>query len=178
MGVTTYRPCVVWLTGLSGAGKSTLALALEHAMESRSGSVYVLDGDLLRRGLCSDLGYSRSDRAENIRRAGEVASIVLDAGLTVVAAFIAPYRADRDRLRTRFPPGRFIEVFVNAPLAVCEQRDVKGLYARARRGEIADFTGVSAPFEPPLHPDIELRTDLKPVDECVADVLRFLDRRA
>jgi adenylylsulfate kinase len=167
----------LWFTGLSGAGKSTLAAALQHAMESRGGNVYVLDGDVLRRGLCSDLGFSRADRAENIRRAGEVASIVLDAGVTVLAAFITPYRVDRDRLRSQFPAGRFIEVFVNSPLAVCEARDVKGLYAKARRGEIAEFTGVSAPFEPPLRPDIELRTDITPVEDCVADVLRYLDRR-
>ena len=101
----------------------------------------------------------------------------VDAGLTVIAAFITPMRADRDRLRTRFPDGRFVEVFVNAPLEVCEDRDVKGLYARARRGEIADFTGVSAPFEPPLHPEIELRTDSASIDDCVAEILRYLDRR-
>jgi adenylyl-sulfate kinase len=153
-------------------------VALQHALESRSGHAYVLDGDLLRRGLCADLGYSRADRAENIRRAGEVASIVLDAGVTVIAAFITPYRDDRERLRARFQPGRFVEVFVNAPLAVCEQRDVKGLYARARRGDIAEFTGVSSPFEPPLHPDVELRTDLMSVDDCIADLLRFLDGRS
>ena len=176
MSVTTYPPCAIWLTGLSGAGKTTLALALQHALDSRSGRTYVLDGDVLRKGLCADLGFSRADRSENIRRAGEVAAIVVDAGVTVIAAFITPFRADRERLRSRFPPGRFIEVYVNAPLAVCETRDVKGLYARARRGEIAEFTGVSAPFEPPARPDVELHTDARSVEDCVADVLRYLDR--
>lgn len=176
MSVRTYPPCVLWLTGLSGAGKTTLALALQHAIASRSGRTYVLDGDVLRTGLCADLGFSRADRAENIRRAGEVAAIVADAGVIVIAAFITPFRLDRERLRSRFPPGRFIEVYVNAPLAVCETRDVKGLYARARRGEIAEFTGVSAPFEAPVRPEIELRTDTQTVEDCVAEVLRYLDR--
>jgi adenylyl-sulfate kinase len=150
--------CVIWLTGLSGAGKTTTAQALETALRANGRAVCVLDGDCLRRGLCSDLGFSSTDRQENIRRVGEVARLFADAGLICVVALISPYRRDRDRARAAAPPGKFIEVYINAPLEICEQRDPKGLYARARAGELKDFTGISAPYEPPLHPEVELPT--------------------
>jgi adenylyl-sulfate kinase len=157
----------VWLTGLSGAGKTTIAAALDQALRADGRGVCVLDGDVLRRGLCSDLGFSPDDRQENIRRVGEVARLFAEAGLICIVAMISPYQRERDRARAAVPPGRFIEVYINAPLAVCEQRDPKGLYARARAGELKDFTGVSAPYEPPLQPEIELPTDQLSVIDCV-----------
>lgn len=163
--------CVVWLTGLSGAGKTTTARALETALRAQGRAVCVLDGDCLRRGLCSDLGFSTADRQENIRRVGEVARLFADAGLICVVALISPYRRDRDRARVAAPPGKFIEVYINAPLEVCEQRDPKGLYARARAGELQDFTGVSAPYEPPLAPEVELPTAQWSVTEGVEKIL-------
>lgn len=163
--------CVVWLTGLSGAGKTTLARALEAELHRTHQPVCVLDGDCLRRGLCADLGFSPTDRQENIRRVGEVARLFADKGLICIVALISPYRQDRARARAAAPPGRFVEVFVNSPLAVCEQRDPKGLYARARAGELPDFTGISAPYEPPLTAELELRTDQLAVRECVARLL-------
>ncbi len=165
---------VVWFTGLSGAGKSTIALALERRLFAAGQQVYVLDGDIVRTGLCSDLKFSHTDRTENIRRIGEVARILADAGLLVIVAFISPFRADRDRARSLMAAGRFTEVFINAPLEVCERRDVKGLYARARRNEIADFTGITSPYEPPLQPEVELRTDLLSIGEAVERVAAFL----
>lgn len=165
---------VVWFTGLSGAGKSTIALALERRLFDAGQQVYVLDGDIVRTGLCSDLKFSHADRTENIRRIGEVARILADAGLLVIVAFISPFRADRDRARSLMAAGRFTEVFINAPLEVCERRDVKGLYARARRNEIADFTGITSPYEPPLQPEVELRTDLLSIGEAVERVAAFL----
>src|SRR5437870_4259212 len=166
-----HTGAVVWFTGLSGSGKSTLAGLLERALFEQGKQVCVLDGDNLRRGLCSDLTFSPEDRKENIRRAGEVAKLFAEAGLICIAAFISPYRADRELARTISPPGKFIEVYLNAPLEVCEQRDSKGLYARARAGEIKEFTGISAPYEPPEKPDLELRTDLLNAAECSALLL-------
>lgn len=166
--------CVVWLTGLSGAGKTTLAQALETELRKTGQPVCVLDGDCLRRGLCADLGFSPADRQENIRRVGEVARLFADAGLICIVALISPYRQDRVRARAAALPGRFVEVFVNSPLAVCEQRDPKGLYARARAGELRDFTGISAPYEPPLTAEVELRTDQLAVGECIARLLACL----
>ncbi len=160
--------CVVWLTGLSGAGKTTIARALELELRRSGRAVCVLDGDCLRRGLCSDLGFSPEDRQENIRRVGEVARLFANAGLICIVALISPYRCDRDRARAAAPAGRFLEVYVNSPLEVCEWRDPKGLYARARTGELKDFTGISAPYEPPLAAELELRTDQLAVAECVA----------
>ena len=150
---------VFWLTGLPGAGKSTIAMGAERALFRLGYPVYVLDGDNLRRGLASDLGFSPADRDENIRRAGEVAALFADAGMIAIAAFISPTRAERARARATLPPGRFHEVFVRASLEACERRDPKGLYARARRGEIAEFTGVSAPYEPPEAADLVLDTE-------------------
>jgi bifunctional enzyme CysN/CysC len=165
---------VVWLTGLSGSGKSTLATELERELFNLGKQAYVLDGDNVRHGLCSDLGFNPRDRKENIRRVGEVAKLFADAGVICVTAFISPYREDRDLVRRMMPEGRFVEVFVNAPLAVCEQRDVKGLYAKARANQLQEFTGVSAPYEPPSAPELELRTDQASVAECVTRILDHL----
>ena len=165
---------IVWLTGLSGAGKSTLAMALEQRLFDAGRNVYVLDGDIVRGGLCSDLGFSPDERAENIRRIGEVARIMADAGLLVIVAFISPFRADRDRVRAGMPPGRFTEVHVSTPLEVCEQRDTKGLYAKARAGELSDFTGISSPYEAPESPEVLLPTEQMSVDECVDGIVAAL----
>jgi adenylyl-sulfate kinase len=166
--------CVVWLTGLSAAGKSTIATELERELFSRGQHAYVLDGDNMRHGLCSDLGFSPEDRKENIRRIGEVAKLFADAGFVCITAFISPYRSDRDLARQIAAAGRFIEVYLNVSLEVCERRDPKGLYARARSGQIKEFTGVSAPYEPPLKPELELRTDKLSLPECVAAILERL----
>lgn len=166
--------CVLWLTGLSGAGKSTIANELERQLFSLGRHVYVLDGDNIRHGLGSDLGFSPKDRTENIRRVGEVAKLFADAGVVCVTAFISPYREDRNLIRKIMPEGRFIEVFVNAPLEICEQRDPKGLYAKARAKEIKEFTGISAPYEAPATAEIELRTDQLTVPESVAKILEYL----
>jgi bifunctional enzyme CysN/CysC len=166
--------CVLWLTGLSGAGKSTIAVELERELFNRGRLVYLLDGDNVRHGLCSDLAFSPEDRKENIRRVGEVASLFADAGLICITAFISPYRSDREMVRKMAPEGRFVEVFVNAPIETCESRDPKGLYAKARAGQIENFTGVSAPYEQPLEPEVELRTDQLSVEDSLAKVLRYV----
>lgn len=171
-----HRGCVVWLTGLSAAGKSTIATELERDLFARDCQVLVLDGDTVRQGLCSDLNFSERDRHENIRRVGEVARLFAQAGFICIAAFISPHRADRMLVRKLMDEGSFIEVFVNAPLAVCEARDPKGLYVRARKKEIKQFTGISAPYEPPLNPEIELRTDKLSVPEAVEKVIRHLTK--
>ena len=158
---------IVWLTGLSGAGKSTLAIALERRLFDEGRQVCVLDGDIVRTGLCEDLGFSAEDRTENIRRIGEVAYLMAGAGLVVIVAFISPFRADRERVRAGIPAGQFTEVFVNAPLEVCEQRDPKGLYAKARAGELTDFTGISSPYEPPDSPEVAVPTEQLSVNESV-----------
>jgi bifunctional enzyme CysN/CysC len=166
--------CIIWLTGLSGAGKSTIAADLERELFNMGRHVYILDGDNIRHGLGSDLGFAHKDRTENIRRVGEVAKLFADAGVICITAFISPYQADRDLVRRIMPGDRFIEVYVNAPLAVCEQRDPKGLYAKARAHEIKEFTGISAPYEPPAKPEIELRTDQLTVPESVAKIMEYL----
>jgi adenylyl-sulfate kinase len=167
--------CVVWLTGLSASGKSTIATEFERTLFELGKHAYVLDGDNVRHGLCSDLGFSPEDRKENIRRVGEVAKLFADAGTICITAFISPYRSDRDFVRQILPAGRFIEVFVNAPIEVCAQRDPKGLYRKARAGEIKDFTGISAPYEPPACPELELLTGVWTVTECVARLLGYLN---
>jgi adenylyl-sulfate kinase len=168
--------CIIWLTGLSGAGKSTIAVRLEKALFDLGRHTYILDGDNIRHGLCSDLGFSHNDRTENIRRIGEAARLFADAGIICIAAFISPYRADRDLARRIASRGKFLEVYVNAPLEICEQRDPKGLYARARAGELKNFTGVSAPYEPPLKPEVDLDTNQLSVAECVGIILKRLDK--
>ncbi len=164
----------VWFTGLSGSGKSTLAFAVEEALVARGVAAYVLDGDNVRFGLNRDLGFSAEDRTENIRRIGEVCRLFQDAGLVVLSAFISPYRADRDSVRALHPVGAFVEVFVDTPLDVCEERDVKGLYVKARTGEISDFSGISAPYEAPESPDLTVDATGALAD-CVAAILRYLD---
>jgi adenylyl-sulfate kinase len=170
-----HQGAVVWFTGLSGAGKSTLATALERALFDRGVHVQVLDGDIIRTGLSADLGFGEADRAENIRRIGEVAALFASAGVVAIAAFISPYRADRDRARRRLaevsPGASFLEVHVDAPLGVCETRDPKGLYKKARAGQIPQFTGVSAPYEPPLAPEVVVKTGDETLEACIAQLL-------
>jgi adenylyl-sulfate kinase len=171
-----HRGCVVWLTGLSASGKSTIACELERRLFRQGCQTFILDGDAVRQGLCSDLGFSERDRHENIRRVGEVARLFADAGFICVSAFISPHRADRSIVRATMADGIFIEVFVNAPLSVCEARDPKGLYAKARQHKIKNFTGISSPYEPPLNPEIELHTDKLTVAEAVEKILRRLEK--
>lgn len=172
-----HRGCVIWLTGLSASGKSTIATELERELFRRGCQVFILDGDSVRQGLCSDLDFSQRDRHENIRRVGEVARLFADAGFICISAFISPHRADRDLVRNLMADGLFIEVFVNAPLAVCEARDPKGLYAKARLHRIKNFTGITAPYEPPLKPEIELPTDQLTVPASVKKILRHLEQQ-
>ncbi|HTV47310.1 MAG TPA: adenylyl-sulfate kinase [Phycisphaerae bacterium] len=177
---THNQPCVVWLTGLSGCGKSTIAVELERQLINAGHPAYVLDGDNLRLGLNSDLGFSPEDRAENIRRSGQVAALLSDAGVIVVASFISPYRTDRDRVRALVKPGEFVEVFVDAPLEICQQRDPKGLYKKARaalaEGKPMQFTGVDAPYEAPASPEIHLHTDRQSPEDCVKIIMDYLHR--
>ncbi len=172
-----HRGVVVWFTGLSGAGKSTIAAAVEQELTKRGLHTYSLDGDNIRFGLCQDLGFSANDRAENIRRIGEVAALMLDAGLIVLSAFISPARAHRDAVRKRLPEGCFIEVHVATSLEACEARDVKGLYAKARAGEIKGFTGIDDPYEAPENAELCIDTAGKTVDACVQEVIRLLETR-
>jgi adenylylsulfate kinase len=176
--VTGQRGCVLWLTGLSGSGKSTIAHATEERLIRERRPCYVLDGDNIRHGLNADLGFSPDDRAENIRRIGEVAALFADAGLIAIVAFIAPTRAGRDRARSRVGSERFFEIFVDAPIAVCEARDPKGLYQKAKSGEIAEFTGVSAPYEEPEAPELRIRSDETAVDEAVERIHALLVQRS
>jgi bifunctional enzyme CysN/CysC len=169
-----HRGRVVWLTGLSASGKSTIANDLERELFNLGQHVYVLDGDNMRHGLCSDLAFSPKDRKENIRRVGETARLFAEAGIICITAFISPYRSDRDMVRQIMGPGSFVEVYVNAPLEVCEARDPKGLYAQARANHIKDFTGISAPYESPDRAEVELRTDQLTVAESVARIIEYL----
>ena len=169
-----HSGCVVWLTGLSGAGKSTIATELERELFNLGRHAYVLDGDNIRHGLCSDLAFSPEDRKENIRRVGEVAKLFADAGIICITAFISPYRSDRELVRKMVKAGQFLEVYVDAPLAICEQRDPKGLYAKARTNEIKEFTGISAPYEAPAKPEIHLHTDKVTAAEAVALIVEYL----
>jgi len=169
-----HRGRVIWLTGLSASGKSTIATDLERELFNLGRHVYVLDGDNMRHGLCSDLGFSPKDRKENIRRVGETAKLFAEAGHICVTAFISPYRSDREMVRQIMEPGRFVEVYCNAPLEVCEARDPKGLYAKARAHQIKDFTGISAPYEAPERAELELATDTLTVAESVARIIEYL----
>lgn len=162
-----HRACAVWFTGLSGAGKSTIATLVERKLVARGFHTYLLDGDNVRRGLNKDLGFTAVDRIENMRRAGEVARLLVDAGLIVLCAFIAPFRAERRMLRQMLKPGEYIEAYVDAPFEICRKRDPKGLYARAERGEIPNFTGIDSPYEIPDSPELVLRSsDSGPEDLC------------
>lgn len=168
---------VVWFTGLSGAGKSTLARYVERQLHDAGYRTFLLDGDELRQGLCSDLGFSEADRHENLRRVGAVCQLLAQADIIVFAAFVSPFRSDRHMVRSLIGKDRFAEVYCNAPLQVCEQRDVKGLYRKARRGEITDFTGISSPYEPPDTSEIVVSTGTEKADVCAAQVLAFLMTR-
>lgn len=167
-------PCCVWFTGLSGSGKSTLANALEKALYSAGRHTYLLDGDNLRHGLNSDLGFSEADRIENIRRVAQVSRLMVDAGLIAISSFISPFASERKMARDLFERGEFIEVFVDAPLSVCEARDVKGLYAKARKGEIRQFTGIDSPYEPPESPDVHIKTHEMSVELAVEKIIQYL----
>lgn len=171
------KPCLLWFTGLSGAGKSTLANALDVELFQMGYHTFILDGDHIRQGLNKDLGFSNSDRVENIRRIGEVSKLFTDAGLIVLSAFIAPFSSDRLMVRNLFPAGEFIEVFVSTPLGVCEQRDPKGLYKRARAGQIPNFTGIDSPYEIPHNPEISIDTSGIEVIECTGRIIDYLRRR-
>ena len=170
------NPCCIWLTGLSGAGKSTLGYTLEKKLHQNGRHVYVLDGDNIRHGLNSDLGFSEEARAENIRRVAHVARLMVDAGLIVIVSFISPFQSEREKARQLFHPGQFLEVFVDAPLSTCEERDVKGLYAKARRGEIKSFTGIDSAYERPANPEIHLRTDTETLDSCLAKIIEVIEQ--
>ena len=172
-----HKPALLWFTGLSGSGKSTLAGALEAELMQRGIHTYLLDGDNVRHGLCSDLGFATADRQENLRRVGEVAKLMVDAGLVVLAAFVSPYRAERAAIRARLPEGEFIEVFVDTPLSECEERDPKGLYKKARAGEIKHFTGIDDPYEAPEQADIHLLNHGQGIEQGVAILLAQLQAR-
>jgi adenylylsulfate kinase len=172
-----HKSCIVWLTGLSGSGKSTIAVDLEKRLWERGVRAYILDGDNIRHGLNKNLGFSPTDRTENIRRIGEVAKLFTDAGMVALTAFISPYRADRDQVRALVPPGDFVEVHVDCPIDVCEQRDVKGLYKKARAGEIKEFTGISAPYEAPLTPELSIDTSRQDVEASARQILHYLEER-
>jgi len=169
-----HKSVAIWLTGLSGAGKSTIAHSLEKQLFQMGVRTYVLDGDNVRHGLCKDLGFTAQDRNENLRRVGEVAKLFVDAGIIVIAAFISPFRQDRDMVRDLFDKNDFIEAYCNAEIGICEQRDVKGLYAKARQGLVQDFTGISSPYEIPDSPEIVLKTAEQTAEQCVNQILEYL----
>ncbi len=171
------KPCVLWFTGLSGAGKSTIANRVELELHGRGRHTYMLDGDNVRQGLNRDLGFTDADRVENIRRVAEVARLMIDAGLIVLVSFISPFRSERQMARARFEPDEFLEIFVDTPLAVAEQRDPKGLYQKARRGELENFTGISSPYEPPERPELRLATAERSAEESAAAVIGLLEAR-
>lgn len=172
-----HRSILVWFTGLSGSGKSTIAHAVEEQLFQRGARTYVLDGDNVRHGLNADLGFSDSDRDENIRRIGEMVKLFVDAGIITLAAFISPFRSERAEVRSLFPEQDFIEVHCHCALKTCEQRDVKGLYQQARQGLISDFTGISSPYEEPTNPDLKLDTDAQPLEESVDAVVAAIVER-
>ncbi|MED1796088.1 adenylyl-sulfate kinase [Brevibacillus nitrificans] len=172
-----HKSCVIWFTGLSGAGKSTLANAVEHELHQRELASYVLDGDNIRHGLNRGLGFSAEDRKENIRRIGEVAKLFVDAGVITLTAFISPYLEDRALARSLVAEGEFIEVYVKCSLEECERRDVKGLYEKARKGEIGQFTGISSPYEEPITPELVIETGTLSVEQSVATVIDYLHQR-
>ena len=172
-----HRSAILWFTGLSGSGKSTIARELEKKLFELGVQVYVLDGDNIRQGINRDLGFSSADRVENIRRVGEITGLFFDAGLAVITAFISPFESDRESARKMIGRERFVEVFLDCPLAVCEKRDPKGLYKKARLGKIVNFTGVHSPYEAPLRPDITLRTDKIDTGGAVKAIIKFLKKR-
>jgi len=172
-----HKSVIIWFTGLSGAGKSTIAHALEDRLHKNKARTFVLDGDNVRRGLCKDLGFSDSDRTENIRRIGEVSKLMMGAGVIVITAFISPFLNDRKIVRELVTDSEYIEVYCKASIEVCESRDVKGLYKKARLGEIKEFTGISSPYESPTNPDIILETDLLSISDCVDKLVSYLEEK-
>ena len=174
ISLMNQKPFVIWLTGLSGSGKSTIAVSLEKKLHEKGFKSFLLDGDNIRTGLNKDLGFSESDRKENIRRIGEVCKLMHDAGLIVIASFISPFKSERDFVRSLLPANNYVEVFVNASLESCEARDIKGLYKKARKGLISEFTGIDSPYELPLHPDLTLNTDKESEDESLIKILEFI----
>lgn len=172
-----HRGAIIWFTGLSGSGKSTLAHAVEEALYQHGCRTFVLDGDNVRHGLCGDLGFSDKDRQENIRRIGEMAKLFMEAGVIVLTAFISPYRTDRERVRSMVGQGDFVEVYCDTSIEVCESRDVKGLYKKARAGEISEFTGISSPYQAPEMPEITVKTGASPLASCVQQVLTEIARQ-
>jgi adenylylsulfate kinase len=175
--INGHKACTVWLTGLSGSGKSTIAVDLEKRLWERGIRAYILDGDNIRHGLNKNLGFSPEDRTENIRRIGEVAKLFTEAGVVALTAFISPYRADRDQVRKIMADGDFVEVHVDCPVEVCEQRDVKGLYKKARAGEIKEFTGISAPYEAPEKPELTINTAGQSVEDSAKQILAYLEKQ-
>mgnify|MGYP002713168385 CR=1 FL=1 len=172
-----HHSFLIWFTGLSGSGKSTIANALEVALHKMHVSTYSLDGDNIRKGVNNDLTFSPEDRTENIRRIAEVAKLLIDAGVVTLAAFVSPYRLDRENIKEIVGKNNFVEIYINTSLEACEKRDVKGLYKKARAGEITNFTGISAPYEPPTHPDIEINTENTTVEQAVAMILRVIEKK-
>jgi len=172
-----HKSFVLWFTGLSGSGKSTVAHAVEERLHQAGCRTFVFDGDNVRHGLCSDLGFSEEDRRENIRRIGEMTRLFVEAGVIAMTAFISPFRAERQRVRRLFAEGDFIEVYCDCSLEVCEARDVKGLYAKARAGLIPNYTGISSPYEPPENPEVRLKTDTETLEESVDKVMEYLRER-
>lgn len=173
-----HRGAIIWFTGLSGSGKSTLAHAVEEELHRRGCRTFVMDGDNVRHGLCADLGFSSEDRIENIRRVGEVARLFMEAGVIVLTAFISPFRAGRERVRGMAGDGDFIEIYCDAHIEICERRDMKGVYRKARSGRIADFTGISSPYEIPENPEITVNTGEKELDDCVQQVIDEMMQRS
>lgn len=173
----THKSAVLWFTGLSGSGKSTLAHAVEEHLHQNGLHTFVLDGDNVRHGLCGDLGFSDKDRKENIRRISETAKLLLEAGVITLTAFISPFKAERAIARSLMPHGDFIEIYCYCPLPICEQRDVKGLYKKARQGEIKDFTGISSPYEEPENPELKIDTSQLSLEQSIQQVMSLLRAR-
>jgi bifunctional enzyme CysN/CysC len=171
------KPAVLWMTGLSGSGKSTIANEVEQKLARLHRHTFLLDGDNVRHGLNKDLGFTKVDRIENIRRVGEVAKLMTDAGLIVIAAFISPFRLERQMLRDMIAPGEFVEVFIDTPLSVAEERDVKGLYAKARSGQLKNFTGIDSPYEAPETPEIHIDTTKLSIDDAAEQIVKYMLRR-
>ncbi len=169
-----HKSVVLWFTGLSGAGKSTLAHAVEEELYQKGCHTFVLDGDNVRHGLCGDLGFSKEDRVENIRRVSEISKLFLEAGVIILTAFISPFKADREKARNLIGDNDFIEIYCQCALEICEQRDVKGLYKRAKKGEIKAFTGISSPYEKPENPELVINTGTQELEECVDIVIQYL----
>mgnify|MGYP001033257057 FL=1 len=175
LSLLNQRPLLIWFTGLSGSGKSTMANLLENELHESGFKTYTLDGDNVRHGLCKDLAFTEQDRVENIRRIGEVSKLFLDAGIIVLCSFVSPFNEDREAVKALIGEDKFVEVFVDCPLEVCEQRDVKGLYKKAREGKIKNFTGIDSPFEKPINPDIHLKTNEEETSESLKKLLNFVE---